>query len=92
VSCEITEASARCSVSSIGQTFALASGSEARMESGIAVARGSGATVGWGESVSVGQIRCSIPLEDEPRGITCDDTASGHGFEASRVPARQRTY
>lgn len=92
VNCEISESSALCSVISIDQTFVMASGGAARMESGIAVSEGAGETVGWGESVSVGQIRCAVPLENEPRGITCDDVSSGHGFEASRVLARQRTY
>lgn len=92
VNCEITETTARCSVVSIGQSFVMPSGGAARMESGIAVSEGAGALADWGESVSLGQITCVIPLESQPRGITCENLSTGHGFEASRVPERQRTY
>jgi hypothetical protein len=42
--------------------------------------------------VSVGDVVCAVPLESEARGVTCSDSATGHGFEASRVPSRQKVY
>lgn len=92
VSCEISESSARCSVAAASQTFVFDPGAEARIESGLALSRGSGSLADWGSTVALGSVRCSIPEENEPRGITCEDTSSGHGFEASRVTSRQRVY
>ena len=92
VSCEISESSARCSVAVAGQTFVFDPGGRARIESGLALSRGSGSLVDWGSTVALGSVRCSIPQENEPQGITCEDTSSGHGFEASGVTSRQRAY
>jgi len=92
VSCEILSSGALCSVESITKTFSFDAGEEARTESGVALSRGAGELAPYGSTVSVGSITCLIPQSDEPRGITCSDGESGHGFEASRVPDRQSVY
>ena len=92
VSCEILSDGATCSVASIDETFAFSDGQEGRIESGAELARGGGELAPYGSTVSVGSITCSIPQSDEPRGIACSDSESGHGFEASRVPDRQSVY
>jgi hypothetical protein len=93
VTCDVQTESATCSVASNGQTFVLPQGTAvAYIESGVALASGSGQLAGYGTSVSVGAITCVIPMESEPRGITCNSGQTGHGFEASRVPARQEVY
>lgn len=92
VSCEIRVDGALCSVDSIGQTFVFEGGGAAYVESGNSVPDGVGAPATWGSTVSAGSVVCTIPPLDEPSGITCTDSETGHGFEASRVPARQRVY
>lgn len=92
VSCEIVSDGARCSVAPTNQTFVFEAGEPARVESGSSVPDGAGEPASWDTTVSAGSITCRIPPEDEPSGITCTDTASGHGFEASRVPDRQSAY
>ena len=92
VSCEILSGGALCSVESTNETFSFDNGEEARIESGAALSRGAGELAPYGSTVSASSITCSIPRSDEPRGITCSDGESGHGFEASRVPDRQSAY
>lgn len=92
VSCQLTSSSALCSVASAGTTFVLEGSSPGRRESGTRISRGSGSYAPYGSSVSVGDFSCSIPPESSASGITCRNSSSGHGFEASRVPARQKTY
>ncbi len=92
VSCEVFSDSALCTVASVDLTFTLAGGEAARVESGSTLSRGTGRLAPFGTSVRIGSITCEIPHEDEPRGITCTDTSSGHGFEASRHSDRQRVY
>lgn len=92
VSCEILSGGAVCSVESINETFSFSNGEEARTEPGVALSRSTGELAPYGSTVSAGSITCSIPQSDEPRGITCSDGESGHGFEASRVPDRQSVY
>jgi len=92
VSCEILVSGATCAVASIDETFTFSDGQEARIESGTMLARGTGELAPYGSIVSAGSVTCSIPQSDEPRGITCSDSESGHGFEASRVSDRQSVY
>lgn len=92
VSCEILSSGAVCSVESIEETFSFSNGEEAHTEPGVAVSRDTGELAPYGSTVSAGSITCSVPQSDEPRGITCSDGKSGHGFEASRVPDRQSLY
>lgn len=92
VSCRISEDEALCAVASIDTTFVLAGGVAARTEPGTALAPGSGDLVPYGSRIATGPVTCSVPEADEQRGVSCVDTASGHGFEASRVPSRQKTY
>ena len=92
VSCEILSGGAICSVESIDETFEFSDGQEGHIESGSVLARGEGELAPYGTTVSAGSVTCSIPQSDEPRGITCSDAESGHGFEASRVPDRQSVY
>lgn len=92
VSCQILSDGALCSVASIGTTFSFADGEAATIGSGAAPPRGSGTLVPFGTTVSAGSVTCTVPESDEPRGISCEDASSGHGFEASRVPDRQRAY
>lgn len=93
VNCAIFSDGADCSVASIGSTFVLRRGSgPARLESGLRLSAGSGSTVGWDQSVTAGTITCVVPPQSAPRGIACNDSATGHGFEASKVPSRQKTF
>jgi hypothetical protein len=92
VSCEILSDGALCSVASIDETFAFSNGEVARVESGAALPEDAGELAPYGSTVSAGSIVCSVPRSNEPRGITCSDSASGHGFEASRVADRQHVY
>jgi len=92
VSCEILSDGALCSVDSIAETFSFSDGQEGSVESGLSLPRGSGEPASYGESIAAGSVICTIPPSDSPHGIVCADSDSGHGFEASRVSARQRTY
>jgi hypothetical protein len=92
VSCAITSDGAFCAVDSIATTFRIEGGQPGQIEGGTTLPRGSGELAGYGSTVSAGSITCTVPEADEPRGILCSDTASGHGFEASRVAARQDAY
>lgn len=93
VTCSLQVESAECSVASIDTTFVIPSGGGAAYTmSGLSVPREDGAEASFDTERSDGQIVCSIPPEDVPAGITCRNTVSGHGFEASRVTARQRVY
>ncbi|HEX5593836.1 MAG TPA: hypothetical protein VFX35_10860 [Solirubrobacterales bacterium] len=92
VSCEVSADGALCSVASIDETFVFRDGEEARLESGTALPRGTGELAPYGSTISVGSVSCLVPESNEPRGITCSDSDTGHGFEASRIPARQSTY
>jgi hypothetical protein len=92
VSCQISADSALCSVASIAETFVLETEESGRLESGILLPRGAGELAPYGSTITVGSVVCSIPESDEPHGISCSDNATGHGFEASSVPARQNTY
>jgi hypothetical protein len=42
--------------------------------------------------VSAGSISCEVPPSDVPRGVTCVDIGTGHGFEASRIASREKAY
>lgn len=92
VSCELRANGAICTVVSTAETFAFEDGEAAYVESGSRVPEDVGALAAWDSTVSTGSITCTIPPLEEPRGISCVDNETGHGFEASRVPARQRTY
>jgi hypothetical protein len=92
VSCEIREDGALCTVESTGQTFAFEDGEPAQIESVTTLPPGLGELVPYGSAVAAGSISCEIPPSNVPRGITCVDSASGHGFEASRVSGRQSAY
>lgn len=91
VSCAITSTGAFCAVNSIATTFRLNVGSPGEIESGAALPRGFGELVGFGNTISAGSVTCTVPESNEPRGIVCVDSA-GHGFEASRVSERQKTF
>jgi len=93
VTCSLQSESAECSVASIDMTFVLPSGGgSAYTIGGLSVPRGEGSEAPFDTERTDGEIVCSIPPENVPAGITCRDTATGHGFEASRVTARQRVY
>lgn len=92
VTCAIYADGADCSVASIGATFVLRPGGPARIESGLRLSAGSGSTVGWDQAVTVGSVTCVIPPQSAPRGVACSDSATGHGFEASKVSSRQRMF
>jgi hypothetical protein len=92
VSCEILEDGAVCTVEPIGQSFSFSEGQPAGTESAATLPRGLGELVPYGSTVSAGSISCEIPPSSVPRGVTCLDASSGHGFEASRVPSRQDVY
>ena len=92
VSCEVLADGALCSVASTGETFSLRGLEPGRIEPGAAVAAGSGELVPYGSTLSEGAVSCSVPPSSVPRGVTCENAETGHGFEASRVAARQRAY
>jgi hypothetical protein len=92
VSCEILPDGALCTVGSIDTTFFFSGGKSAHIESGAVLSDGAGELASYGTTITEGSITCMIPQSDEPRGITCTDADSGHGFEASRVSARQHAY
>ena len=92
VSCEILSNGARCSIDSTGETFSFSNGQEAHDDPGVVLSRGAGELAPYGSTVSAGSISCAIPQSNEPRGIVCSDSESGHGFEASRISTRQSVY
>jgi hypothetical protein len=93
VTCSLQSESAECSVASIDMTFVLPSGGDsAYTVGGLTVPRGEGSEAPFDTERTDGEIVCSIPAANVPAGITCRNTTTGHGFEASRVPARQRVY
>ncbi len=92
VSCEILSNGALCSVDSISTTFVFDDGQAGQIESGASLPESAGELVPYGGTVSAGTVTCAVPLSSEPRGITCVDNESGHGFEASRVSDRQHAY
>lgn len=92
ISCEILVDGAICTVEPIAETFAFRGREPAYSESGTALPEDLGEVAPYGSTVSAGSISCEIPPTSVPRGIVCSDSASGHGFEASRVPERQSVY
>jgi hypothetical protein len=91
VSCRVTDGSAACTVAAISATFSF-DGAPAQRSPGEVLPRRSGFEASWGTTVSRGSTSCRIPNENEPRGVTCSDSSSGHGFEASRHASRQRLF
>jgi Double zinc ribbon len=93
VACEVQAESARCAVASSQQTFVLPEGhGRAYTQYGLALPVGSGFLAPYGASLRVGSVTCAIPRQNEPKGIICASNRSRHGFEASKVPSRQRVY
>lgn len=93
VACEVKAESARCAVASSQQTFVLPEDhGRAYTESGLALPIGSGYLAPYGTSLRVGSVTCAIPRQNEPKGIICTSNRSSHGFEASKLPSRQRIY
>lgn len=92
VSCAITSTGAFCTVDSISTTFRVADGGTGRIESGSTLPRSFGELARYGSTVSAGFVTCTVPEADEPRGITCVDTSTNHGFEASMIDSRQEAY
>lgn len=91
VSCRVTSSTAACTVASIGTTFVLPASGPAYTESSAQLARGAGEAAGYGQTISVGGVTCEVPPSSVARGISCTNS-DGHGFEASRVSSRQKTY
>jgi hypothetical protein len=92
VSCALLTDGATCSVASVNKTFVLENGVTAWSEPGTHLSRGSGEYVPFGSTVSAGQVTCTVPASNEPRGIVCTDSTGNHGFEASRIESRQSTF
>lgn len=92
VNCTISASQAACSVVSAGETFVVGDSGRGRIESGARYGRASGNYQPYGSTVSAGDFTCSIPAESSPRGITCTNSSTGHGFEASRKSARQKLF
>lgn len=92
VTCQVTSSTAACTVASINTTFVLNASGTATREAGTRFPRGSGSPAGYGTTVTEGSVTCSIPTSSQASGITCVNSATGHGFEASRQPERQKTY
>jgi hypothetical protein len=93
VTCSLHSESAECSVASNDMTFVLPQGGgSAYTIGGLSVSRGEGSEAPFDTERSDGEIICNIPAENVPAGITCRNTATGHGFEASKVYSRQKVY
>ena len=92
VTCQVDGEGAACAIASLGKTFVLPAAGAAFLEPGTRLGRGAGERVPYGTSISVGSVTCEIPPESIARGITCTDVSTGHGFEASRVIARQKLF
>jgi len=92
VSCRVTATSAVCTVSKIATSFEFTDGAAARRRTSSVLPHGAGFEAAWDSTVTLGTVRCTIPPQKEARGVRCMDTSTGHGFEASRVPARQRLF
>ncbi|MGV1049947.1 MAG: hypothetical protein ACOYD4_15650 [Solirubrobacterales bacterium] len=92
ISCAILPDGALCAVGSLDETFVFDHGGPGTIESGAALSPEAGELAPYGTTVSEGAITCVVPRSDEPRGIVCSDSSTGHGFEASRVSSRQHTY
>jgi hypothetical protein len=93
ISCSLHAESAQCSVVSANLTFIIPpGGGPAYTTPGLSVPPGDGAEAPYGTERSNGAIVCDIPPEKVAAGVTCRDIRSGHGFEASRVAARQAVY
>jgi hypothetical protein len=93
ISCSVQAESARCSVISADLTFVLPVGGRAGyIRPGLSVPAYAGAAAPYASPQSNGEITCVIPPESVPAGLTCRDRASGHGFEASRIAARQSVF
>jgi hypothetical protein len=91
--CSLQSESAQCSVASADLTFVIPQGGgSAYTMQGIAVPLGVGSEAPYGSERSDGVIICNVPPENVAAGVTCRDTGSGHGFEASRVASRQAIY
>ncbi len=93
IACSLQGDGATCTVASLGLSFVLplGGGGAYTLESS-SVTQGAGDTAPYGTTVSNGPVTCTVPAQNSPQGITCDDTNSGHGFQASRVAARQQVY
>lgn len=89
IACSVSARSARCTVLADGTTFVVASSGAGKIGQQAVSSVGPG--VQSGSTVKVGGLRCRIPAQTEARGIICTN-ADGGGFEASRVPERQRTF
>ncbi|RKQ90925.1 hypothetical protein C8N24_0740 [Solirubrobacter pauli] len=92
VACTVSAETAACTVASLSQTFVLPASGAGFLESGTRVGRGAGQSVGYGSSVRMGSITCSVPAQNVAGGITCTNANTGHGFEASRVSSRQKLF
>lgn len=92
VSCQVRADGASCTVEPIQETFAFSGGEAAWTEPAAELPVDLGELVPYGSTVVVGTVSCEVPPSDVARGVTCADSASGHGFEASRVAARQKAY
>ncbi|HUB98682.1 MAG TPA: hypothetical protein VMS11_02550 [Solirubrobacterales bacterium] len=92
IGCAILPDGALCSVVTSNETFVFNHGAPASIEPGAVLSGSAGDLAPYGSTVRAGSIVCSIPAAPERRGVTCSDSATGHGFEASRIAARQSTY
>jgi hypothetical protein len=93
ITCAIQGETAQCSVASADLTFVLpAGGGQGYTTPGLAVPQGSGPVAPYGTNQTSGPVTCEIPPSSSPAGITCRNTATGHGFQASRVAERQHVY
>jgi ribosomal protein L40E len=92
VTCEVTYDSARCTVSPTRETFVLPNNTVAYTQPGQALSPQSATLVEYGDSVTAGVVTCHVPRSNEHHGISCENTSTGHGFEASQVGPRTRLF
>jgi hypothetical protein len=93
ISCSFQHEGAQCSVVSADITFVLpAGGRPAYIQPGLSVSAYAGKEAPYASQRSDGAVSCVIPPESVPAGLTCRNDVSGHGFVASRITSRQRTF
>lgn len=92
ISCSLSSEAAECSVASNQITFQVIGSSVGETEDGAKFGRANGTQVAYGTTVTVGDFTCEVPPQSVASGVNCRNNSTGHGFEASKVAARQKTF
>jgi hypothetical protein len=92
VSCRVTSSSAVCTVSAISRTFSVYGSGRGGIFSGRSIGRAAGYYANWGSTIRSGRFVCHIPQSNQTKGVSCRNSVTGHGFEASARASRQKAY